>query len=321
MSSITVVSRTQHIVVNPSTYSVSVFYAGPVGPPGASMVSDWMYGTGADGVVNFDGISTVLGLVPVAGKYKMNRDIFLDDGSQVSGTAILDNANFRIHCRGTFTIGPDASINADGKNATGTTGGIGGNLGSLTPSDVNGTSGVLGGNAGFVTGNGNPSIGGSSGASGASTGSGGIGGGVSAENTTTIPVTANPNPRTMLAFLSSRWSSGAAAPGGKAAASSTGGGGGSAGRVIMIIAYQLVLHGMLSCKGGNGGAASGAGTGAGGGAGAGGGVILLAYHIKSGINSILVAGALCEGGSGGAPQGAGNYGASGATGSIIELVV
>jgi len=280
------------------------------------------YGDGSDGVVNFDGSATVLGLAPSSGKYTLTRDIFLADGSQVSGTAVVYTANFRIFCNGTFTIGSSATVHNDGNAASGTTGGTatGQNTILNNAAGSNGTAGAAG-----TTGQqaGTNRIGGGRGGTGGASSGGGTGGGVAAQNPTMAAASAG-LPRSVFNLFTnvsgSRWDVGSAGSSGSAAASSTGGGGGASGALLHLCAYNLVINGTLRTAGGAGGAASGAGTGAGGGGGGGGGVIVLLYHTKSGTNSTLTAATNTPGGNGGALQGAGAAGAAGASGAIYEIV-
>lgn len=285
------------------------------------------FGDGSDGAINFDGSTTVLGLAPSSGVYTLTRDIYLADGSQVSGTAKIATANYRIYCRGTLTIGTTANINNDGNNASTITGGVAVPSGTLQLTAA-GRSGGLGsaGTAGVGVANG---LGGTGGAGGASSGGPGIGGGAAAGNVT-VAVGFAPRDRNTwfqgfgpLAFLTSTtiWTGGSSGASGSAAASSTGGGSGSGGGIVYIAAFELIINGTITAKGGNGGAATGAGTGAGGGAGSGGGALALCYRKKSGTGSTLVAATVCAGGTGGAPQGAGKTGAAGSVGSVWEMML
>lgn len=281
------------------------------------------YGDGSDGVVNFDGSTTVLGLAPSSGKYTLTRDIFLADGSQVSGTAVLYVANFRVFCTGTFTVGASATLHGDGAAASGTTGGGNVSTAGTTGANVGGSNG----NAGAAgTGGGSLSrhLGATGGAGGGSSGGPGTGGGVSASSATIAA--GDGTPHTLVSAYrsagstTSQWNGGGGGSSGSAAASSTGGGGGAGGLPVTLTIYNLVVNGTLRAAGGAGGAATGSGTGAGGGGGGGGGGLVLVYHTKSGTGSTFTAATNTPGGSGGAPQGAGKTGAAGSNGKIYEIV-
>lgn len=278
------------------------------------------YGDASDGVINFDGSTTVLGLVPSSSTYTLVRDVFLASGSQVSGTAVIKTANFRIFCRGTFTIGASAVVNNDGDPGIGSAAGAA-NTSGVYAATTAGSAGVAGGNSGAL-GAASPGIGGTGGIGGASSGGPGTGGGGSGGPITLLASAASPR---VLAHMSgsasfSRWVGGGGGRGGNAAASSTGGGGGAAGGVIALVVYNLVATGLIRAAGGIGGDGSGAGTGAGGGGGGGGGAVILVYHTKSGAGSSFTAATNAPGGTGGAPQGAGKTGAAGSNGAIFEIV-
>lgn len=279
-----------------------------------------VFGDGADGVVNFDGTTTVLGLAPSSGVYTLTRDIYLAGGSQVSGTAVVIARAYRIFCSGTFTVGSTATVHADGPAGVGSAGGDGGSTGTVLLGGIGGA-----GNAGAGGGSGTnitPALGGAGGAGGASSG-GGVGGG-SAGGTVTRASSAG-NPRTyanaFITAFATQWKGGGGGTGGNAAASSTGGGGGAGGSILYIAAWDLVITGTVRANGGNGGNASGAGTGAGGGGGGGGGALVMIYHTKSGAGSTLTAATNTAGGTGGALQGAGRTGATASNGNIFELVM
>jgi len=280
------------------------------------------YGDGSDGVVNFDGTTTVLGLAPSSGVYTLTRDVFLAGGSQVSGTAVVNCSNFKIFCNGTLTIGASAVVHNDGLAAVGTTGGLATTAGSVAANSPGG-SGVAGGTGGAGSAI-SPALGGTGGVGGASSGGPGTGGG-SASGSAPSTTAQSSVPRSLVtAFVASnnqaRWTGGSGGRAGNAAASSTGGGGGAAGSVLYVIAYNLVVNGLLRVAGGVGGAGSGAGTGAGGGGGGGGGGLIVIYHTKSGTGSTFTAATNTPGGTGGAPQGAGKTGATGSNGAVYEIV-
>lgn len=92
---------------------VNVITANPV------LSSQASYGDGSDGVVAFDGVTTVLGLAPSTGVYTLTRDIYLASGSSIAATVTIKTANYRIYCNGTLTL--NGTI--DNSGATGGAGG------------------------------------------------------------------------------------------------------------------------------------------------------------------------------------------------------
>lgn len=283
-----------------------------------------IFGDGADGVVNFDGTTTVLGLAPSSGVYTLTRDVLLASGSQVSGTAVINCANFRVFCNGTFTVGSTATVHNNGNSAVGTTGGTATASGSVL-TNLAGGSGAAGASGGAGGADANVGSGGAGGAGGASSGGPGTGGGSAGGTSTTAAV--NGSIRSLLSIFQSvkttaekRWVGGAGGRAGNAAASSTGGGGGAGGSILYLLVYDLVVNGTVTAAGGVGGAGTGAGTGAGGGGGGGGGAAVIVYHTKSGTASTFAAATNAAGGTGGAPQGAGKTGDVGSTGILVELV-
>lgn len=279
------------------------------------------FGDGNDGVVNFDGTTTVLGMAPSGGTYSLSRDVYLDDGSQVSGTAKINTSGWKIHCRGTFTIGASASVHRNGNAGSG----AGAGTGLSAVGSANGQSGGGGaggstagaaGTAGTAT---TGSAGGSGGAGGAATGSGGTGSGTAggaASNTTLQTMHTLLNALTVATLGSSftGLKAGAGGSGGTSAASSTGGGGGSGGGIVWLAVQNLVNNGVISANGGAGGNGGGTGTGGGGGGGGGGGAVMLLTGSYVGTGTTTA-----TGGAGGTPQGAGNNGAAGSVGNVYQL--
>lgn len=279
-----------------------------------------VYGDGSDGVINFDGTTTRLGLAPSSGVYTLTRDIYLDDGSQLSGTAVIAAASYKIYCRGTFTVGSGRTIRNNGANATG-------NVAGATPTAQSLGTGASGGNGGSgTTGSGGAAatsapLGAVGGAGGLSSG-GGTGGGPAGGAATAVAIVGLPHSLdralNMIALTTAsafaKWQGGAGGGGGTAATSSTGGGGGGGGGIVWLACRDLVNNGTIAANGGTGAAATGSGTGAGGGGGGGGGAVVTITGTYSGTGSITM-----TGGSGGAPQGAGATGASGSNGSSFQL--
>lgn len=300
--------------------------AGAAGANGTDGVTGFgLAGDGSDGVINFDGTNTRLGLAPSSGAYSLTRDIYLADGSQISGSAVIKTRNFRIFCSGTLTVGASASIIADG--GAGNNAAAGAGTGS-SPSPFYAASGN--GGAGHPTGSGagagtagtavTSSVGGAGGAGGIASGSG-TGGGTAGATAAAPAANDGTLPRNYVAAVHGYFGGsgaflrgGAGGSGGSNATSSTGGGGGGGGGIVLIVARVLVNNGTVTSKGGAGGNGSGAGTGAGGGGGGGGGAVMIVCGSSSTIGTLTV-----TGGAGGARQGVGANGAAGSAGQTFTL--
>lgn len=301
--------------------------AGGTGANGTDGVTGFgLAGDGSDGVVNFDGTNTRLGLVPASGVYSLNRDIFLADGSQISSTAKIKTRNWRIFCSGTFTIGASANLNADGGDAPAApTGGAGtgSSPNAFYPAAGNGGAGKSGtagaGTAGTAE---TSSIGGAGGAGGIASGSG-TGGGAAGGTVTAVAANDALLPHHYIAAITgyngiggNSLRGGAGGGGGTNTTSSTGGGGGGGGGIVLIVARVLVNNGTITSKGGAGAAATGTGTGGGGGGGGGAGAVIVVCGSTSTIGTLTV-----TGGTGGARQGVGANGAAGSAGQTFTLNV
>lgn len=290
------------------------------------------FGDGSDGAVNFDGTSTVLGLVPSAGAYTLTRDIFctsIQVGGGATATTILPSG-WRIFCTGTVTIAANGTISANGASASGTNNGTNGPAGPVA---------ALGG--GRPGGNGTTTNGNAGTAStGVGTGSSGGGGnGLQPPSTTTTGAASSAAPSSGVGWLRTPFSvlatalfntsavnridggSGGASGGGDG--TNKGGGGGAGGGVIAIFAQLIVNNGTISAIGGNGGSPTTvvANGGCGGGGGGAGGLILL-YTILAitGSGSRTVAG-----GSGGTAvtngTGTAANGTAGSAGTSLNIVL
>jgi hypothetical protein len=289
------------------------------GAPGADGATA-IFGDASDGVIDFDGTTARLGLTPSSGIYTLTRDIYLDNGSQISGTGSIATAGFRILCAGAFIIGAGRSVNSLGKTGSGATAGAAVPAGSI---QINSGAGGAGGVAvaGTAGANQTNTVGGAGGAGGAASG-GGVGGGPAGGTATAPTAVLGGVPRSwwqasiMRTLSSVQLVGGAGGGGGTAVTSSTGGGGGGGGGIVWIAAKLLMNSGSISVKGGDGRAAAGSGTGAGGGGSGGGGCIMLIVGAGSTVGSTDV-----TAGSGGALQGAGRTGAAGSSGQVITINV
>jgi len=273
-----------------------------------------IFGDGSDGVVNFDGTTTVLGLAPSSGVYTLTRDIFLADGSQVSGTGVVKTAGFRVFCAGTLTNGSGRTIHNNGNNAGGS--GSGAAISAQT-AGLSGGGNSGGSGAGTQASTVATSLGGAGGAGGS--GSGGAGG---ASQTPTAPTanrgTVRSVPQSVLGLMLCAATNQVLAVNGGVGGSpgggdgtNAGGGGAGGGGVVVIAAKSIVNSGTISANGGTGGTPS---TGnCGGGGGGGGGVVILTYNTSSG-NA-----ATATGGTGGTKTGTGVNGSNGSGGTVITV--
>lgn len=289
--------------------------------PVATVSLNGVFGDGSDGVVNFDGSSTVLGLAPVAGVYSMTRDLYLGSGSQVSGSARLITHGYRLFCSGTFTIAASAFVSNSGFNPVGSAAGLPGFAGDLG----GGTQGFGGGS--FGGGGAGPgasnSIGGRGGAGG-SAATGGTGTGTASNAAAAPAANVGGPPRNLWQALSggTTQSSTALYTGGTGGASgssagspaATGASGGGGG-IVVISAAVLINNGTIETLGGNGDPATGASGNAGGGGGGGGGGIIVIAGTFTVQGTVRV-----TGGTGGAGRGLGGAGAAGAAGNIFLLI-
>jgi len=306
-----------------------------------SAVSFISFGSGADGSLTFDGVTTVLGLVPSSNIYTLTRDIY-GTTVVVNGGVTIETAGYRIFAStslanaGTIKRTPNNGGNASGATA-GTAGAAlaAGTLYGGLAGQAGGTGAVFGSTgggtvAGSAGGNGTSNVS-SVGVNGAAGGSGGTGSNGGTAGTATASKQGIYNAffaTAMFDFTAYTTVSGSAGSGaggaggytGPTGAITTGGGGGSgsAGGVVFISAKTLTNTGTISANGGNGGngaASTGAGaTGGGGGAGGSGGVVVLIY------NSITLGTVTVTGGTGGTNGGgSGAAGSNGGTGVIIQI--
>jgi hypothetical protein len=277
----------------------------------AAVGGNALFGNGNDGVTNFDGTTTVLGLIPSSGVYTLTRDLYLAGGSQVSGTAVIKTANYRIFCSGTLTVGASATVQCNGV-AGATNGGGAGIASGVYGISGSGGNGALGaGGAGTSKTN---SVGGAGGNSGAGTGGAAGTGGTAAAPAATaggIPRSA-PIPVSILG-ATTVLSGGAGGGGGSGEGTNfSGGGGGSGGGVLVIAAKSVVNGGVISANGGNG--ATRLNGPAGGGGGGGGGGVFLVYNSFSGNAPTA------NGGAHGNGVGGGTNGVDGSPGNVITIV-
>jgi hypothetical protein len=273
------------------------------------------YGNGADGALVFDGIATVLGMVPVLNVYTMVRDIYPATMTVNAGVTIIES-DFRIVCQGTLTMVATSIINRNGNSAVGTVPGATLTLGSFgTPGQVGGTTPGGGGNSQT------DALGGSGGDGGAGAdGAGGAGGSVTVPPASSGGIQAFnslPTAATGIAAGNSFANCGGGAGGGAGngdGGNAAGAGGGGAGAVV-ILAKLIAGTGTIQAKGGAGANSAAAGN-PGGGGGGGGGFISV-------VTSAPVPGTItldASGGAGGTAHGTGVAGSVGAAGRVFQLI-
>lgn len=285
------------------------------------------FGDASDGVVTFDGSTTVLGLAPSGSEYTLTRDIYLAHGSAVNLGVKIKTRSYRVFCTGTLTLA--GTIHANGLAPVGTTGGQSGGTGAAgasyyTTSNQDGGGGGGFGATGAKSGGGNISnaVGGTGGAGGSAS-AGGTGTGTVANNVTAPIASLGGMPRsivhlelgatapTVVKYEGGTGGTSGASAGSPAATGAGGGGGGICG----VFAQTLINTGTLEAKGGDGGSASGASGNAGGGGGGGAGAIFVICGSSSVLGTTIV-----TGGVGGIGRGTGGTGGTGAAGNVFALV-
>lgn len=291
---------------------------------GASVDLAWsdgpdVFGNGADGALDFDGSTAVLGVSPSSSTYVMTRDINATNIRVRSGVRVEMNG-YELLGTGTLTF-DDAtgSITRNGNPASGGTGGsaltAGSGLGAVGQAGANGVSTNSNGSG---TGNLSNALGGRGGAGGTSGGNPG-----GSAGTITTPTVGSGNWRDFGFFVGRRCrtlsaanlavlnggsggGSGGANPG---TGTATSGGGGAGATVCLVRVRYVSGAGLISANGGRGGNAAASGNGvAGGGGGGGGGYAVLITATPTPPCTVQA-----QGGSPG--SGAGTTGVAGATGS------
>ncbi len=304
-------------------------------------------GSGVDGAQHFDGIATILGVVPVSilgvPTYAFQRTPNLADGTIIDvGVAVLcENVDFL--CRGTCTN--NGAIhnngNAGGINFPPRGGGTvtqtflfpSGNGGGGNGSNTTGAGGA--GTASMTTYEGwtnEPPA--ASGANGAGNGQGGGGGQGDLANLggTGGQITIATGDPTRLDILTLAYGApfGRAVSGGSygygsggggggvgaGAFATQGGGGGAGGNWFFVGIDRIAGTGKISCDGGAGASALAGGDGiaGGGGGGGGGGILGVVYGTNSGPNTFTAAGGL-----GGAGVTGGSPGGNGSPGTVVSF--
>ena len=282
-----------------------------------------IYGSGQDGVADFDGANTFTYASKLGSVYTVLRDLFLAGPSFVRPGVTLVTGGYRIFCNGTLTVGVGGIIHNDGKAAALNVAG-GASLTGTLGVGTNGGTGHVGVGAG--TAGGNQLAANTLGDATASGGAGGAGGAdAGGAGGTYVPNAGNGGSNFLapmqtgylftqgtggnFAVISPIGGGAGGGGGGSDNAGVNGGGGGGGGGVLMLHVYNLINNGTIRSNGGVGGNAAGGGGNGGGGGGGGGGVILSLAARRSGTGAYQT-----NGGTGGTAIGAGVVGATGNAG-------
>lgn len=280
------------------------------------------FGTGHDGVLTFDGVTTVAGIAPSSNIYTLTKDLFGTNVNVSSGVTVF-LAGFILRWTGVLT--GSGRITAGANNAVTSIAGAGfSSVGTLSTSSGTGGNGKnttgAGNNAGGSGGN---NVAGSSGGAGGQADGSNAGG---AGNNSSAP-TATVGTIYDIGYLYRRRISGTTAANGTGggggggcnvgAGTAVSGGGGGAGIVGVVAGNIINWTGTLDADGGNGANASGITADGKGGGGGGGGGGAIWYHFRNVINLGTVR---ANGGTAGAGSGGGSNGVDGTPGTIYRFV-
>jgi hypothetical protein len=277
---------------------------------------DAFYGNGLDGDLL------------VTGSYTITRESYYNNLTIQGGGEVKPNG-YKIYVKNTLTINASGSLNDDGTDSTGQSGGAGiarknfllvlssvGGAGGANSAGSNG--GAVGVGAGVLNNSGLSPVGGTGGRPAPGTGTPGNGGTIngSAQNiwgswmVGVVPAAA------ATSTTCTSWTGGS---GGGGAASSgvgaVGGGGGGGAGMVWLAAKTINNSGRISANGGMGGPASGSGN-AGSGGGGGGGNVVVITHTPVSLAGIIQA----NGGSSSTTViGTGTTGSAGVSGPICVI--
>jgi hypothetical protein len=292
-------------------------------PPVASSVQ-WplgVFGDGADGAADLDGVNTVAWASKSGAVYTMTRDAYLTNLTVRTGSTLVKR--FVPWIRGTLTIEVNGLVHDNGNAGVGITAG-----GVVGPANHRpGATGQGGPNGRTTTGAG-ANVGVSQQNSfGAAGGTGGTAGGQGGGTPGGVGVPGNDNGAVRNAayaqFPILVGGTGLVQAGGGTAGGAGGcnigtgtaisGGGGGGAPVSVLLAKTIVNNGVIRNDGGVGGNGAATGNGAaGGGAGGGGGYLIVVTDTAS-IGTVTA-----NGGSGGTGAGGGAIGGSGVNGTVFQ---
>jgi hypothetical protein len=312
----------------------------PAAPSNAGVTTgdSWLWGSGRDGVVHFDGTNTFSFATKTGSVYVINRSIHATDCTIDAGvtvtcfdwkTVVVGGGN-QIFCTGTLTVNGHLNNDGTNNNINPNIGGLGAcNQGGVTPfygSGSNGGGGQIGvGQAGTALTDAFGGVGGAGGAS-ATPNAGGAAGTLTPPdekmsgglNTLWTIVTMQYGLlRKNVTGLNGLLNGGTGGGGGGGVPSvATGGGAGGGGGVFGLFARTLAGNGTISCDGAPGNNGNWQGPGGGGGGGGGGGVLM-------GIIGILTFTGVMRalGGLGGTTNAGGTAGTAGQAGVVAILRV
>lgn len=249
------------------------------------------FGTGADGTVDFDGSSVVLGITPSSNQYTLNRDIF-PRNMRIRAGVTVKTQGFAPFVAGKTTIDATGVLCFRANDASGITAGAAfTSIGTLLFSSG------AGGDGRNTTGNGNNGTGAANNnCTGANAGGGGGApgrpGGTGGSTSAPVATQGSINDfgvvlrRRYFGSATAAWNGSGGGGGGGAdvtgGACTSGAGGGAAG-VLLLFSRELENYGVIHADGGLGSDATGSvgGIGGGGGGGGAGAVILAIGRIIS----------------------------------------
>lgn len=283
----------------------------------------WLFGTGSDGTIAFNGTNTFAFASLAGSTYTLTRNIFGTNITLSAGITVYAN-NFGIWANGTLTVPSTALIHSNGPNGSST-----GTAGASVPFNFycgqsgSGGAGNIGG--GSFGSNNSHALGGTGGRGGNGSGTGGaVGGNITppAVNNGGVETPINLVLVSMVGleqgFTSAglRYNGGAGGGGaGGDNVSNKGGGGGSGGGYVGICAFLNSGTGSITATGGNGG--SPGIVGCGGGGGGGGGYLFFLTTTTAPTFTFSVAGG--AGGTGGG--GGGITGSNGVAGNSTVIAL
>jgi hypothetical protein len=327
----------------------AVFEFIPV-PSGDTEMSS-LFGNGSDGVLTYDGVTTILGVVPSDNVYTLTRSVFASTLTVNNGVVIVTNG-YALRCSGVFTNNGTIQFNGAAGGAGGTGTSNAGGSGALAPegagpdpSDVpistnpayfnlrsagSGSTNSNGGAGYSVSQDTLPNV--AIGSSGGNSGAGGNGsshaGGTAGSATSSMTYVPwgtvfNPIPEQNPTPLGGYGAGGGGGSGDGTHGGGGGGSGGNSGGMVYIAAQTLANNGTIEAlggQGGNGGNGYASGNCGGGGAGGGGagGIVQLVY-VSLTLGTVSVAGGSPGSIGTGSGTGAnGNAGTAGSAGVILK---
>lgn len=292
---------------------------------------------GSDGALDFDGSSTVAGLVPAGGVYTLTEDLYPTDVTVRTGATVYTDG-YRILGTGDLLVEGTGVISHNGLPGGDGTGGAatnaGATLGKGGAGGIGGSNGSPSGGAGSTGGTNTVRTWSNSGGTGGATtvagvagvvGKGGGGGGGSTGAGGSSAATAHTSlmgdVSSLLHGIAGRGAAGTVFAGGSGGGggggdgtNNGGGGGGGAGPIVIAMAGTISAPAnAIRARGGAGGSSTAGNTGGGGGGG--GGFIVT---IQKGGTAPTCS---VTGGAGGGKTGTGAVGGAGGAGRVVSFVL